>query len=131
MRALGAIKTLFVLAAIYDGALGVSFLLASNKVFQWFEVTPPNHLGYIHFAAALLIVFAIMFVAIAIEPAKNRNLIPYGILLKLSYSGVVLFHWLTAGLPNLWKPFCIVDLVFLLLFAYAWQVLGVTHPREA
>ena len=73
---------------------------------------------------ALLIVFAVMFMAIAVNPVKNRNLISYGILLKLSYCGVVLFHWFTAGLPGMWKPFCVADLIFLLLFAWAWTVLG-------
>ncbi len=32
----------------------------------------------------------------------------------------VLFHWLGAGLPALWKPFCLADLAFLVLFAWAW-----------
>jgi hypothetical protein len=64
-----------------------------------------------------------MFMAIAMNPVRNRNLIPYGILLKASYCGVVSFHWLTAGLPGMWKPFYIFDLVFLIAFAWAWAAL--------
>ena len=117
------IKALFVVAALYDGVLGAAFLFTGSTLFQRFGVTPPNHLGYVQFSAALLIVFAFMFADIASNPAKNRDLIPYGILLKISYCGVVLFHWLTAGIPYMWKPFCILDLGFLILFVWAWAVL--------
>ncbi len=114
------IQALFIVAAIYDGVLGAAFLFASGSLFQLFGVTPPNHPGYVHFPAALLIVFAAMFIAIAVNPIRNHNLIPYGILLKISYCGVVLFHWIIAGIPDMWKPFCLFDLVFLVLFVWAW-----------
>lgn len=124
MNAKQGVTWLFVIAAIYDGLLGIAFLFLSNRVFDWVNVTPPNHLGYVQFPAALLIIFAIMFTAIAMNPIRNRNLIPYGMLLKLSYCGVVFFHWFTAGIPNIWKPFCIADLIFLVLFVFAWNAIG-------
>lgn len=111
---------LFAIAAVFDGVLGLIGLFGTPWLFRTFGVTPPNHLGYAQFPAALLIVFALMFVAVARNPAANRNLIPYGMLLKLSYCGVVFYHWAGAGLPAMWKPFAIVDLVFLLLFAWAY-----------
>lgn len=123
MRTKRAITALFIVSAIYDGVLGAAFLFGSGALFQWFGVTPPNHPGYVQFPAALLIVFAVMFMAIAMNPVKNRNLIPYGIMLKASYCGVILFHWFTAGLPGMWKPFCIFDLVFLVAFAWAGTAL--------
>jgi hypothetical protein len=118
-----AIPALFVVAAIYDGLLGAAFLFASGAVFRLFGVTPPNHQGYVQFPAALLIVFAVMYMAIAIDPIRNRNLIPYGMLLKVAYCGVVAFHWLSTGLPGMWKPFCVCDLIFLALFVWAWATL--------
>lgn len=118
------IAGLFIVAAFYDGLLGVAFLFAGGRVFEWFGVTPPNHPGYVQFPAILLMIFAAMFVAVAMHPLRNRNLIPYGILLKVAYCGVVLFHWLTADLPNMWKPFCIADLIFLVLFGWAWTATG-------
>lgn len=123
MRTKRAIPALFIAAAIYDGLLGAAFLFGSSALFQWFGVTPPNHPGYVQFPAALLIVFAVMFLVIAMNPVGNRNLIPYGILLKVSYCGVVSFHWLFHGLPGMWKPFCIYDLLFLIAFAWAWAAL--------
>ena len=123
MRTKRAIRVLFTVAAVYDGLLGAVFLFASGGPFRWFGVTPPNHPGYVQFPAALLIVFAVMFLAVAVNPVRNRNLIPYGMLLKVSYCGVVLFYWLTGGIPGMWKPFCVCDLVFLVLFAWAWAAL--------
>jgi hypothetical protein len=111
---------LFAIAAAYDGLLGLVGLFGTEWFFRTVGVTPPNHPGYVQFPAALLVVFAIMFVAVARDPAKNRGLIPYGMLLKVSYSGVVIYHWVTAGLPWVWKPFAVVDDVFLLLFAWAY-----------
>jgi hypothetical protein len=130
MKTKRAIAALFIVAAIYEGLLGIAFLFGSGALFQWFGVTPPNHPGYVQFPAALLIVFAIMFMAIANNPVGNRNLIPYGILLKVSYCGVVSFHWLTAGLPRMWQPFCIFDLVFLITFGWAWAVLRKESTRN-
>ncbi len=114
------ISVVFGLSALYDGLLGVFFLFAAPMVFRCYEVTPPNHYGYVHFPAALLIIFGLMFLAIARDPVKNRNLIPYGILLKIAYCSVACYHWFTAGIPGIWKPFAIIDLVFLVLFIWAW-----------
>lgn len=119
-----AIRVLYVLAALYDGLLGLAFLFGGDALFQWCDVTPPNHFGYVQFPAALLIVFALMFAAIAGNPVSNRNLIPYGILLKVSYCSVAFYHWFSAGIPNMWKPFAVIDLVFLALFAWAYIASG-------
>ena len=123
------ISTLFVIAALYDGLLGLAFLMGAEAVFKIFAVTPPNHFGYVHFPAALLLIFAIMFAAIAKDPARNRCLIPYGMLLKVAYCGIVFGHWFTGGIPYMWKPFAVGDLVFLGLFAWAYQSLGKTADR--
>ena len=69
------ISPLFWVAAVYDGVLGLLFLAAPLWVFQRFEVPPPNHVGYLQCPAALLIIFGLMFVAIARDPLRNRGLI--------------------------------------------------------
>lgn len=126
-----AIRILFVIAAIYDGLLGGAFLLCGNSVFKWFAVTPPNHAGYVHFPAAVLLIFTVMFLMIAKNPEKNRGLILYGILLKIAYCSVIGGHWLTKGIPDMWKPFCIFDLCFLALFILAQAKLRPTRQAKA
>lgn len=123
MKHLPLIRDLFVIAALYDGVLGLVFLFAGPAVFAWLDVTPPNHWGYIHFPAALLLVFAIMFAAVAVRPYANRNLIPYGILLKVSYSGLVFYHWAATDVPTMWKPFALLDVLFLVAFVWAYASL--------
>jgi hypothetical protein len=120
------IVVLFALAAAYDGVLGLLFLAAPGYPFEVFHVTPPNHLGYVQFPAALLMIFGLMFVVIALDPAKNRDLILYGILLKVAYCGVTLAHWLATDIPWIWKPFTIIDVVMGVLFVWAYAVL----PRD-
>jgi hypothetical protein len=132
MKKQPAISLLFVIAALYDGLLGLLFLFVGATVFQWFQVTPPNHFGYVQFPAALLIVFALMFLTIAKNPSANRNLIPYGMLLKVSYCSVVFFHWSTGGIPHMWKPFAVFDLVFLVFFGWAYMSLREsTHSEKS
>jgi len=117
------ISPLFWIAAAYDGVLGLLFLFAPGWPFRTFDVTPPNHMGYVQFPAALLIIFALMFGRIARDPAGNRALILYGILLKASYCGVASFYWITATLPWMWQPFVLIDLVMGVLFAAALAIL--------
>ena len=120
----------FLLAAIYDGVLGLAFLVAPTELFRWASVTPPNHPGYVQFPAALLLVFAWMFFVIARAPERGAGLIPYGVGLKISYVGVLGWHWIVRGVPYIWKPFVIADLVFLAFFVWAWMMLAKPARRR-
>ena len=117
------VSPLFWLAAVYDGGLGVLFLVAPRLPFEWFEVTPPNHMAYVQFPAALLIIFGLMFVAVALRPVANRGLILYGVLLKLAYAGIAGAYWITSDIPGMWKPLAVCDLAMAVLFAGAYWVL--------
>jgi hypothetical protein len=123
------ISILFYIGAAYDGLLGLLFLFFPLRLFAWYGVEPPNHLGYVHFPAAILIIFGVMFFNIAKRPLPNRNLIYYGILLKIAYSGVVIWHWIATGIPSMWKPFALIDIGFGLLFAWACFILH-EYPRS-
>ena len=76
-------KWLFTIAAIYDGLFGLIFFFSWRDVYRHFNVMPPNHEGYVKFPALLLIIFGAMFLQIARDPDRNRNLIAYGIALKV------------------------------------------------
>ena len=129
------VSPLFLLAALYDGVLGLLFLAAPYCLFDLCNVTRPNHPGYVQFPAALLIIFGLMFLVIARDPAGNRNLIPYGILLKVAYSSVTIWYWATTPslsiptpLPDMWKPFVVIDVVMGVLFIWAYVIV---RPRAA
>ncbi len=119
-----SLSLLFYVAAVYDGLLGLAFLLFPKGLFKFFGVVPPNHFGYVQFPAALLVIFGLMFYALAKNPVNNRNLIPYGILLKVSYCSIAFFYWFTTDIPGVWKPFAVFDLIFLGLFVKAYKDLA-------
>jgi len=124
------ISPLFVFASLYDGVLGILFLAVPAWVFATLNVAPPNHVAYVQFPAALLIIFAIIFMRIAINPVAHRGQIIYGILLKTAYCGLAFYYWATIGIPWIWKPFAITDLVMGVLFVIAHYSLS-TLPSAA
>jgi hypothetical protein len=119
MKSLSSIRVLYVLAAAYDGLLGLAFLLAGPRLYAYFQITPPNHWGYVHFSAGILIIFGWMFLEIARRPLASRNLVTYGILLKVCYVGTVVWYWTHGDIPAMWKGFAAADIVFALLFIWS------------
>jgi hypothetical protein len=115
------IRPFFLLAAVYDGVLGIAFITASASIFAMYGVEPPNHMAYVQFPAMLLVLFAIMFYRIAMDPAANRDLILYGCGLKFSYCSLAFWYMFTTGIPSMWVPWAYADLVFLLLFFLSWK----------
>jgi len=118
------IAPLFWLAAAYDGVLGLVFLAAPWQVFERFQIEPPNHFGYVQFSAALLLIFGLMFIAIARNPVERRGLIVFGLLLKVAYCSLAAYYWATTDIPVIWKPFVWIDLAMGILFAVAYVSLG-------
>ena len=124
-------KAAFAASAVYDGILALVFLFFGAAIYDFLGIERPNHMGYLHFPALLLIVFAIMYWRIASDPARFRDLIPFGIGLKVSYCAVVFYHWFTGGIPAPWIPFAWIDLVFLIFFVQAWRKAGTVNRAAA
>jgi hypothetical protein len=125
------VRLLFAVTGVYDFGVGLAFLGFGPQIFQAMDVPPPNHWGYVYFACLLLMTFGVMFFVVAFEPTANRNLIPYGMLLKFSYVAVVLYYWVTEGVPMMFKPFAVVDAVMLALFIVAYRGLAAaSFPRR-
>jgi hypothetical protein len=118
------IRWLFAIAGIYDFGLGGAFLVSGPSLFETAGVPEPNHWGYPQFGALLLMTFGAMFFAVAASPVANRNLIPFGMLLKLSYVGIVAYYWVLGDVPLLFKPFAFIDALMLVLFGLAYWELG-------
>jgi hypothetical protein len=124
MQELRWVKLLFLIAGLYDGILGVVFLIAPESIFLSFDVTAPYHMAFIQFPAMLLIVFAIMFFRVAIDPVKNRELILYGCGLKISYCSTVFWYATMSEISFIWIPWAWADILFLVLFVLVWKKLG-------
>jgi hypothetical protein len=119
MTSLLPVRVLYGIAAAYDGLLGLAFLVAAPQLYDYIGITPPNHWGYIHFAAGILVIFGVMFLAIARRPVDNRSLVTYGVLLKVCYVTTVVWHEAHGGVPPMWMYFAGADLVFGVLFLWS------------
>ena len=117
------IRVLFLVGAAYDGILGLAFIVAAGPIYDALDVTRPNHMGYVHWGAAVVLIFGIGFLMVAVNPQRNRDIIKLGVLFKLAYAGTVLgHHFAGEGVPAMWLPFAGCDLVFLVLFLWALKV---------
>jgi hypothetical protein len=125
------LRPFFVVAAVYDFILGVVFLVAYQAVYERFGVTLPNHPGYIQFAAAVVTIFGIAFWFVSRAPERNRDIIKLGVLLKLSYSSIILGWWFQGRMHMMWVPFAWIDLAFLLAFIGALRALPAGRPETA
>lgn len=121
LMAIAKVRLLFAIAGTYDFVIGGVFLFFGTQLFDAAKVPQPNHWAYIQFGALLLMVFGTMFFAVARDPVANRNLMPYGMLLKLCYSGLVAYYWVTTDCPLLFKPFAMIDATMLVLFFVAYR----------
>ena len=121
-------RPLFEVAALYDFLLGLLFLVAWARLYRLFGIEPPNHPAYIQFAAALVTTFGVGFWFVSRAPERNRDIIKLGILLKLSYAGIVLGYWFQGRMPLMWVPFAWIDLAFMLAFIAS---LAVVRPVAA
>jgi hypothetical protein len=118
---LSIVRLTFLIAGLYDFVIGVAFLFAGRKIFEEAGVPLPNQWAYLYFGCLLLMIFGVMFLAVAYDPIANRNLMPYGMLLKISYVGMVAFYWFYLDYcATLFKPFAVIDAVMLVLFVLAF-----------
>src|SRR5205823_2029010 len=118
---LAVVRVTFLIAGVYDFVIGLAFLFAGDRIFEAASVGLPNHWAYLYFGCLMLMTFGVMFFAVAYDPIANRNLMPYGMLLKISYVGIVVYYWFMVGACHtLFKPFAVVDAVMLVLFVLAY-----------
>ena len=129
MKSLLPVRIVYALAAAYDGLLGLIFLVAGPQLFDCLGITPPNHWGYVHFSAGLLVIFGCMFFTIARRPVENRNLVVYGIRLKCCYVATVAWHTHLGSVPAIWKYFAVADVVFGVLFL--WSLMPLASAARA
>lgn len=118
------IAPLFIAAALYDGLLGLAGIAAPAWVYAQLNMPLPEHLGYVQLPALLMIVLAFAFIAIARDPRGNKNLIWYGVMVKVAFCLVAFGHYFFGTIPAMFLPFAIVDLVFIGLFIWVERALA-------
>ena len=113
-------KLLFALAGIYNFFLGLAFFAWHETIFPLLDIEPAGHPTYIEFSALMVAMFGVMFLQISTNPARFRNMIPYGMAEKGIFAGLALFYMITTGVSAIWIPLAVIDFAFLAIFTLAW-----------
>ena len=116
-------RPLFVVAALYDIVLGAVFALGFRAIYARAGIELPNHDAYVQLPAAFIATFGLGFWLVSQDPARHRGIITLGVLMKLSFAGIVLVHRFTDGIPDMWVPFAVCDALFLIAFLVALSAL--------
>lgn len=122
-------RGLFLVAAIYDGVLGIAFTFFHGVLFEMLDLTPPGG-GYIPLLGAFLFVIGVAYYLIwRGDLARNRDMIFVGTLYKLAYASVAFVFWALGDIPHVVFAglFGVADLVFFVLMLECWLYLGRTQ----
>jgi hypothetical protein len=122
------IRLIFVIAAVFDFLFVLGILVAGATILQWAGISVPDHWGPIQFGSLLLMIFGLMFAAVAFDPVSQRNLIRYGLLMKLNFCGLVAYYWMTSEVPILFRICAIADAILYVLFLVSYLKLGKRNP---
>jgi len=117
---LKTVRYLFLIAGLYDIALGGLYFFLYEKLFAYFHVPPAGHPTYVQFPALLLVLFGFMFLQIASAPVRYRAMMPYGMGLKAAFAGLAFWYEFNGGVSAMWIPMAVIDLLFLIAFVFAW-----------
>jgi len=116
-RTVRLFKTLFLVAALYDGILGLLFFFFYKPVFDALGIPLPDNASYIHLTAGFIFVQGVGYWLVYRDMLKNVDIVKIGVVYKAIYSGVALYY-LAIGqlLDAVFAWFAAFDLGFLALF---------------
>ena len=114
-------RPFFLLAALYDGLLGVGFFLFYRPIFAALGTEPPEP-SYIHLTAAFIAVQGLGYFLVARAPRRNVDLVRVGAVYKFAYIAVALLSVTSGNLPhNVFLWFAGFDVLFLAGFVrFLW-----------
>ena len=126
--ALARVRWMFLVAAVYDIALGVGFFFLYRPVFEWLGMTLPPHVAFIQLPALFIFVQGLSYVIVYQNPLANLGLAKVGVVYKGSYSALAAYYLVTDQIPSMFFAwFGLFDLLFFLGFVWFLRWAG----REA
>ena len=115
-------KVTFFGLGIYDIFLGATFVLFYKSIYQFFQITPANHPGYVYLPALFIVAGGIGEMLIARNLVRNTDLAMMRLLMKLAYLGVVLYYFSKQAIPWVFVAIAAMSIVGILnnIFFLAW-----------
>lgn len=115
----GYYRGLYLVAALYDLILGAVFLLFYKPLMETFEIPIPSNPAYLSGSAMFIFLFGILLFLIFLKPEGSKRMVIYSVLMKIGYTGVVVYYLITRGFDFVEWPFLLfggLDILFALLF---------------
>lgn len=110
-------RWLFLLAALYDGVLGVAFLLFSGPIYTALGAPPPADPVYLRLIAAFVAVQGLGYAFVWRNLLRNLDLVRVGVVYKAIYISVVLLAVAEGDFPHVaFVWFAAGDALFLVAF---------------
>lgn len=110
-------RTFLLVAAVYDAALGIVFLVAGESILTSIGMTLPPHVAYIQLAAVFVLIQGLSYGLAWLDPLGNLGLVRTGVAYKAGYVGLAVIYLVTGHLPSVFfVPWAILDALFLVGF---------------
>jgi hypothetical protein len=118
----------FLVAAVYDMALGLAFLVAGEQILQAIGMALPPHIAYIHLAAIFIVVQGLSYLLPWRDALSNLGVVWVGVAYKGSYAALVAWYLVAGTLPStFFVPWAVIDAGFMI--GFLWFVLGSAGQR--
>jgi hypothetical protein len=112
-------RLFFLIAALFDGILGLLFLFFWGPIFDELGVNRPENSSYVTLAAAFIAVQGLGYFLVWRDMVHNVGIVVIGVAYKLAYV-VLSAYYVLAGelLHNIFAWFGAADVVFLIGFVW-------------
>jgi len=114
---LGRYRLMFLLAAAYDLALGVAFLLFWEPIFEAIGMPAPSHQSYVHLSAIFVAVQGFSYLLVWQDPLANLGIAKVGVAYKASYTLLAVYYLAIGQIPSMFYAwFGLFDFFWLIGF---------------
>jgi hypothetical protein len=112
-------RSFFLVAAVYDIALGVAFMAAGGTILDAIGMARPPHDAYIQLAALFIVIQGASYLLPARDPSSNRGVVWVGVAYKASYAALVAWYLIVGGIPSMFfVPWAVIDAGFMIGFLW-------------
>lgn len=115
----------FQVAAAYNVAVGLPFLVAEGALREFLGMTPAVYPIFSQMLFAFVVLLGWAYWRIAVAPRRNRDLVKLGIAAKLVAAALCVGHAATGGIPLALAAPGVGDLVFVVGFVWFLRA----HPE--
>lgn len=113
----------FLVAAVYDIALGLAFMVAGETILKAIGMELPPYVAYIQLAALFVLVQGLSYLLPWRDAWTNEGVVWVGVAYKGSYAALAAWYLVMGLLPSVFFiPWAIIDVAFMIGFLWFLRV---------